>query len=57
MRRGSLVAVFIMFAMAAGIGGSLYPVARAQDATPASKRTAANSDAGAFRPLASGSME
>jgi quercetin dioxygenase-like cupin family protein len=57
MRSGSLVTAFIVLVVAAGIGSILYPTARAQDATPASERTAANSDSGTFRALASGSMD
>jgi quercetin dioxygenase-like cupin family protein len=57
MRRGSLVTAFIVLVVAAGVGGTLYPAARAQDATPASEGTAANSNSGTFRALASGSMD
>jgi quercetin dioxygenase-like cupin family protein len=57
MRWGSLVAVLVMLAVAAGVGGAVFPTARAQDATPASEQAAATPDAGSFRALASGSIE
>jgi quercetin dioxygenase-like cupin family protein len=57
MRWGSLVAVLILLAVAAGVGGTLYPTARAQDATPASEQAADTPDTGTIRALASGSME
>jgi quercetin dioxygenase-like cupin family protein len=57
MRWGSLVAVFVMLAVAAGVGGTLFPSARAQDATPASEQAADTPETGTFRALASGSME
>lgn len=57
MRRGMSRALVILLAVAAGVGGMLHPVARAQDATPASEQTVADSDAGTFRALASGSMD
>lgn len=57
MRWGSLAAMLIMLAVAAGVGGSLDPAARAQDATPASEQAAGTADTGTFRALASGSME
>jgi quercetin dioxygenase-like cupin family protein len=57
MRWSSLVAVLIMLAVAAGAGGTLYPAARAQDATPATDEAAGTPEIGTFRALASGSME
>jgi quercetin dioxygenase-like cupin family protein len=57
MRWGSLVAVLIMLAVAAGVGGTLYPTTRAQDATPASEQATAPPETGTFRALASGSMD
>jgi quercetin dioxygenase-like cupin family protein len=57
MRWGSLVAVLVMLAVAAGVGGAVFPTARAQEATPATEQAAATPDAGSFRAVASGSME
>jgi len=57
MRLGSLVALLIMLAVAAGVGGTVFPTARAQDATPASEQAADTSETIQFRELASGSME
>ena len=57
MRRDSLVAVLIMLVVAAGVGGTLYPSARAQEATPAAEQAASTPETGSFRALASGSME
>ena len=57
MRWSSLVAVLIMLAVAAGAGGTLYPAARAQDATPATSEAAGTPETGTIRALASGSLE
>ena len=57
MRWGSLLGVLIMLTVAGGVGGTLYPSARAQDATPASEQAADTVDTGTFRALAFGSME
>jgi quercetin dioxygenase-like cupin family protein len=57
MRWGALVAMLMMLAVAAGVGGTIYPTARAQDATPDAEQGAATPETGSFRALASGSME
>lgn len=57
MRWSSLVGVLIMLAVAAGVGGTVYPTARAQDATPDTEQAADTDETGTFRALASGSME
>ncbi len=56
MRWGSLVAVFIMLAVVAGLGSAQYPSARAQDATPAAPQ-AGTPEAATFRALAAGFIE
>ncbi len=57
MRWGALVAMLMMLAVAAGVGGAVYPTARAQDATPATEQAADTVETGTFRAVASGSME
>jgi quercetin dioxygenase-like cupin family protein len=57
MRWGSLVAVLVMLAVATGVGGTMYPTARAQDATPTTEQSADTVETGTFRAVASGSME
>ena len=57
MRWGALAAMLMMLAVAFGVGGTVYPTARAQDATPETEQGADTDETGSFRALASGSME
>ena len=57
MRWGSLVALFILVALATGSARDLNPSAQAQDATPASEQQAGAPDGVTSRVVASGSIE
>lgn len=57
MRWGSIVALLVALALAAGVARDLHPSARAQDATPAAGQEDGAPEGVSFATLASGSIE